>query len=258
MVTGASTAELALILIDARNGIVDQSRRHAYLSALLGIRHLVACVNKMDLVDWDEERFREIEAEFRELAERLEVPDATRDPDRGAARRQRRRALATRAPWYDGPPLLEHLETVEVARTATRDALRLPVQWIDPPARRPRDERVYAGQLAGGALAAGRRGRRAARRARARRSTAVEHPRRPARARGAAAVRRRAPRRRPRRRPRRPHLRARRRRRSRRASSTPRSLDGATPAAARRAATRSSTRRARCARRSRPCTPRST
>ena len=77
MVSGASTAELGLILIDARNGIVDQSRRHACLSALLGIQHLVACVNKMDLVDWDEQRFRDIETEFRELAERLEVPDAT-------------------------------------------------------------------------------------------------------------------------------------------------------------------------------------
>ena len=71
MVSGASTAELGLILIDARNGIVDQSRRHACLSALLGIQHLVACVNKMDLVDWDEDRFREIETEFRALAERL-------------------------------------------------------------------------------------------------------------------------------------------------------------------------------------------
>src|SRR3954471_10032674 len=76
MVTGASTAELAVVLVDARNGIVEQSRRHAYLSSLLGIRHLIACVNKMDLVDFDEDRFREIEAEFLALAERLGVGDA--------------------------------------------------------------------------------------------------------------------------------------------------------------------------------------
>src|SRR5215210_7509329 len=113
MVTGASTAHLAVILIDARHGIVEQSRRHAALSALLGIRHMVAAVNKMDLVDWDETRFREIEADFAALAERLEVADARAFPisaldgdnvvERG------------RAEWYDGPPLLEHLEGVDVA-----------------------------------------------------------------------------------------------------------------------------------------------
>src|SRR5215210_7090909 len=113
MVTGASTAQLAVILIDARHGIIEQSRRHACLSALLGIRHMVAAVNKMDLVDWDEGRFREIEADFAALAERLEVADARAFPisaldgdnvvERG------------RAEWYDGPPLLEHLEGVDVA-----------------------------------------------------------------------------------------------------------------------------------------------
>ena len=128
----------ALILIDARNGIVDQSRRHACLSALLGIQHLVACVNKMDLVDWDEARFREIETEFRALAERLEVPDATVDPDRRAARRQRRRRVSDAAPWYDGPPLLEHLETVEVATRPDPRRAAPPGAVDDPPARRPR------------------------------------------------------------------------------------------------------------------------
>ena len=128
MVSGASTADLALILLDARGGIVDQSRRHASLSALLGSKHVVACVNKMDLVDWDEDRFREIEAEFGELAERLDIPDARVIPiaalhgdkvvDRSAA-----------SPWYDGPLLLEHLEQVEVRADSTRDSLRLPVQW---------------------------------------------------------------------------------------------------------------------------------
>ena len=102
MVTGASTAEAALVLVDARNGIVEQSRRHAYLSSLLGIRHLIACVNKMDLVDWDEDRFREIESEFRALAERLGVPDARVVPISRAARRQRRRARRRRRPGTTG------------------------------------------------------------------------------------------------------------------------------------------------------------
>ena len=154
MVSGASTAELGLILIDARNGIVDQSRRHACLSALLGIQHLVACVNKMDLVDWDEDRFRAIEAEFGELAERLEVPDATMIPI-AALHGDNVVERSDAAPWYEGPPLLEHLETVEVRPDPTRDALRLPVQWTIRPRGGRDDERVYAGQLAGGALAAG-------------------------------------------------------------------------------------------------------
>ena len=157
MVSGASTAELGLILIDARNGIVDQSRRHACLSALLGIQHLVACVNKMDLVDWDEERFREIETEFRELAERLEVPDATRDPDRRAARRQRgrpqrrralvRRAAAARAPGDGrGPP------RPDARRAAAAGAVD------DPPARRPRRRARVRGPARRRRAGAGRRG----------------------------------------------------------------------------------------------------
>ena len=94
MVTGASTADAALVLIDARAGIVEQSRRHAYLASLLGIRHVVACVNKMDLVDWDEARFREIEAGFARLAERLGVPDVRAIPVSALQRRQRRRPVA--------------------------------------------------------------------------------------------------------------------------------------------------------------------
>ena len=169
MVTGASTAQLAVILIDARNGIVEQSRRHACLSSLLGIRHLVAAVNKMDLVDWDEERFREIETEFAALAEQLGVEDARAFPISRAARRQRRRARR-RADWYDGPPLLEHLEQVDVAADRGAGPLRMPVQWVIRPEDGARGERRYAGQVAGGTLRAGRRGRRPARAARARRS----------------------------------------------------------------------------------------
>jgi bifunctional enzyme CysN/CysC len=152
MVTGASTAELALILIDARNGILAQSRRHTALSALLGIRHLVACVNKMDLVDWDEERFRTIEDEFRALAERLDVPDATAIPI-AALHGDNVVERSVASPWYQGPPLLERLETVEVLPPPEHDALRLPVQWVIRPAEQ--GGRLYAGQMAAGVLRPG-------------------------------------------------------------------------------------------------------
>ncbi len=150
MVTGASTAEVAVVLIDARNGVLEQSRRHAYLSALLGIRHIVAVVNKMDLVDWDEARFRAIEDEFAGVLDRLGVEhngaipvsalhgDYVVDP-------------SSRAPWYDGPALLERLETLEVATDRNLDDVRLPVQWI---VRAP-DYRGCAGQLASGVLRPG-------------------------------------------------------------------------------------------------------
>src|SRR5829696_5765737 len=153
MVTGASTAHLAVILIDARNGIVEQSRRHATLSSLLGIRHLVAAVNKMDLVDWDEARFREIEADFGELTTKLGVDGAHVFPisalngdnvvERGSA------------DWYDGPPLLTHLEQVDVATERGAGPLRLPVQWVIRPEEAARRERRYAGQVAGGTLRVG-------------------------------------------------------------------------------------------------------
>ena len=153
MVTGASTAQLAVILIDARHGIVEQSRRHATLSSLLGIRHLVAAVNKMDLVDWSEERFREIESDFAALAGRLGVEDARAFPisalhgdnvvDKGEAE------------WYGGPPLLEHLETIDVAADRGAGPFRMPVQWVIRPEESARRERRYAGQVAGGTLAAG-------------------------------------------------------------------------------------------------------
>jgi bifunctional enzyme CysN/CysC len=150
MVTGASTAQAALVLVDARHGIVEQSRRHAYLSALLGIRHMVACVNKMDLVGWDEERFREIEAGFAELAARLGVPDAAAVP-LSALHGDNVVEGSARAPWYDGPPLLERLETLEVASDRPVERVRLPVQWVI----RDTDHRAFAGQVAGGVLRAG-------------------------------------------------------------------------------------------------------
>jgi bifunctional enzyme CysN/CysC len=151
MVTGASTAEAALVLVDARNGIVEQSRRHAYLSSLLGIRHLIACVNKMDLVDWDEGRFRAIESDFGALAGRLRVPDARAIPI-SALHGDNVVERSERTPWYDGSPLLAQLEALEIVSDRNFEDVRFPVQWII----RPREGgRLYAGQVAGGILRPG-------------------------------------------------------------------------------------------------------
>jgi bifunctional enzyme CysN/CysC len=151
MVTGASTAEAALVLVDARHGIVEQSRRHAYLSALLGIRHVIACVNKMDLVDWDEERFREIDRDFRALAERLGVHDARAIPI-SALHGDNVVEASGKTPWHDAPPLLAQLERLEVADARNFEDLRFPVQWVIRP---PGGGRAYAGQLAAGVMRAG-------------------------------------------------------------------------------------------------------
>jgi bifunctional enzyme CysN/CysC len=156
MVTGASTADLAIVLIDARKGMLPQSRRHAFISSLLRIPHLVVCVNKMDLVDFDEQVFRGIVDEFEGFAAKLDVPDVTFIPisallgdnvvERSAA-----------MDWYQGPPLLYHLEHVHIASDRNLIDVRFPVQWVI----RPRsgaagsDYRAYAGQLAGGVLRPG-------------------------------------------------------------------------------------------------------
>jgi bifunctional enzyme CysN/CysC len=154
MVTGASTADLAVVLIDARNGVVEQSRRHACISAMLGIRHVVYCVNKMDLVDWSEQRFREIEGDALELAGRLEVPDARVIPI-SALKGDNVVAASDAAPYYDGAPLLEQLESVEVAADRNLDDVRLPVQWTIRPRGGDADDRAYAGQLVSGVLSPG-------------------------------------------------------------------------------------------------------
>jgi bifunctional enzyme CysN/CysC len=150
MVTGASTADLAVVLVDARNGVLEQSRRHAYLSAQLGIKHMVACVNKMDLVDWDEARFREIEREFGAVLQELGVADALAIPV-SALHGDNVVEPSEKAPWYDGPPLLRHLEQIEVARDRNLDDVRFPVQWVV----RTTDYRGYAGQMASGILRPG-------------------------------------------------------------------------------------------------------
>src|SRR4051812_38569108 len=128
MVTGASTADLALVLVDARKGLLEQSRRHAYLAALLGIRHLVACVNKMDLVAFSEERFVAISSAFAELGAQLGIADVQAVPI-SALRGDNVVDASDRTPWYPGPPLLALLETVQIDRDRNLDDVRFPVQW---------------------------------------------------------------------------------------------------------------------------------
>ena len=155
MVTGASTASLSIILVDARQGIVEQSRRHAFIASLLRIPHLVFAVNKMDLVGWDEARFRAIEAEFRDFAARLDVQDIAFIPVSaltGANVVDRSEDM----PWYHGPTLLYHLETVHITSDRNLIDVRFPVQWvIRPQSDEHHDYRGYAGQVAGGVLRAG-------------------------------------------------------------------------------------------------------
>ncbi|MEA2172277.1 MAG: bifunctional enzyme CysN/CysC [Solirubrobacteraceae bacterium] len=150
MVTGASTADVAIVLVDARAGIVEQSRRHAYISALLGIRHLVAAVNKMDLVDWDEDTFRAIERDWGELTASLKVPDPIAIPI-SALEGDNVVDTGEQASWWTGPTLLGHLEGVEVAADRNHDDVRLPVQWVI----RDDDFRGFAGEVGGGVLRPG-------------------------------------------------------------------------------------------------------
>jgi bifunctional enzyme CysN/CysC len=152
MFTGASTADLAIVLVDARRGVVRQTRRHAQISALLGIRHVVAAVNKMDLVGWSAERFEAVADEVRELAERLQILDLTAIPV-SALHGDNVVERSPNTPWYDGPALLEHLETIDVAADLDRDHLRLPIQWVSRPEGGRRG--AYGGQLAAGALQPG-------------------------------------------------------------------------------------------------------
>ncbi len=155
MVTGASTANLAIVLVDARKGVISQSKRHAFISSMLGIPHIVVCVNKMDLVDYDQEVFEGIVADFDAFAARLEMPDVTFIPISallGDNVVERSEAMS----WYQGPPLLYHLEHVHIASDRNLIDVRFPVQYvIRPPASSVADYRAYAGQVAGGVLRAG-------------------------------------------------------------------------------------------------------
>jgi sulfate adenylyltransferase subunit 1 len=155
MVTGASTAELAVVLVDARRGVVEQTRRHTYITAILGIPHVAVAVNKMDLVSFSEERFREIEGELAELADQLGARDLLAIPI-SALHGDNVVERSAELPWYEGPTLLENLETVEIAGDRNLDDRRFPVQWvIRPMADEWHDYRGYAGQVASGVWRAG-------------------------------------------------------------------------------------------------------
>ena len=155
MVTGASTADLALVLVDARNGVVEQSRRHAFLASLLRIPHLVVAINKMDLVDWDEAVFDRISAEFASWAAKLDITDITFIP-MSALMGDNVVDRSENMPWYDGPSLLYYLEHVHIASDRNLIDVRFPVQWvIRPMADEHHDYRGYAGQVASGVVAVG-------------------------------------------------------------------------------------------------------
>jgi len=152
MVTGASTADLAVILIDARKGVLTQTRRHSYLAHLIGIRHIVLAVNKMDLIDYDQARYDEIVADYTEFARSIGIAAFTAMPISGFKGDNITTASA-HTPWYAGPSLIEHLETVDV-NTAVDAAkpLRLPVQWVNRPNL---DFRGFSGLIATGAVKPG-------------------------------------------------------------------------------------------------------
>ena len=151
MATGASNSELAVILVDARKGVLTQTRRHAYIASLLGIRHVVLAVNKIDLVDFSKIVYEDIAAAFREFAVKLNfenvvpVPISARYGDNVIAR-------SPRTPWYSGPALLEHLETVDVETGDAAKPFRMPVQWVNRPNL---DFRGFCGTVAGGRISAG-------------------------------------------------------------------------------------------------------
>ncbi len=152
MVTGASTADLAVILIDARKGVLVQTRRHSYLCHLIGIKNIVLAVNKMDLVDYSEARFNEILADYTEFARSIGIESFTALPISGF-KGDNITGASVNTPWYTGPSLMQHLETVEV--NSARDAqkpFRMPVQWVNRPNL---DFRGFAGQIASGVVRAG-------------------------------------------------------------------------------------------------------
>jgi bifunctional enzyme CysN/CysC len=158
MVTGASTADVALVLVDARNGVLEQSRRHAFIAALLGIPHLVVCVNKMDLVGWSQDRFDEIRDEFRAFAMKLDVHDLQFIPV-SALLGDNVVDQSANLDWYDGRPLLHHLENVHIASDRNLIDARFPVQYVIRPQSGTdadlHDYRGYAGTVAGGVFKPG-------------------------------------------------------------------------------------------------------
>jgi bifunctional enzyme CysN/CysC len=153
MITGASTADLAVILIDARKRVLTQTRRHSYLVSLLGIRRVVLAINKMDLVDYSRDVFEQIESDYREFADRIGLSDVTCIPV-SAVHGDNVITPSAEMPWYDGPTLLAHLEAVPVGDDVASKPFRLPVQWVNRP---DRDFRGYAGVIVSGMVQVGDR-----------------------------------------------------------------------------------------------------
>ena len=153
MATGASTANLAIVLVDARNGVLQQSRRHAFIASMLGIQHLVVAVNKMDLVGYSETVFNEICAEFADYAARLQIPDLHFIPI-SALKGDNVVDKSRKMEWFDGSSLLHYLETVHIASDRNMTEFRFPVQYVVRP---DLDFRGYAGQVASGVLKPGDR-----------------------------------------------------------------------------------------------------
>jgi bifunctional enzyme CysN/CysC len=151
MATGASTAQLAIILVDARNGVLIQTRRHSRIVAMMGIRHVVLAVNKMDLVDFDEMRFERIVADYRQFAAGLDFISIEAIPVSGLDGDNVLRA-SQRTPWYCGPTLMEYLDSVDVSDSSQRGAFRMPVQWVNRPNL---DFRGYCGRIAEGEVRPG-------------------------------------------------------------------------------------------------------
>jgi sulfate adenylyltransferase subunit 1 len=160
MVTGASAANLSIVLVDARLGVIEQSRRHTCIASLLRIPHLVVAVNKMDLVDWSEERFLEICDQFNEFLPRLDIKDVKFIP-MSALNGDNLVEPSPHTPWYVGPTLLGHLETVHIGSDYNLNGFRFPVQWVNRP-NNPTDQQLhdfrgFSGQIAGGIVRVGQK-----------------------------------------------------------------------------------------------------
>ena len=160
MVTGASSSNLSIVLVDARQGVIEQSRRHTALAGLLRIPHLIVAVNKMDLVGWSEARFHEIRAQFEEFLPRLDIKDVRFIPI-SALNGDNVVDPSAHMPWYPGPTLLGHLETVHIASDWNLSGFRLPVQWVNRP-NNPTDPKLhdfrgFSGQIAGGIIRTGQK-----------------------------------------------------------------------------------------------------
>ncbi len=156
MVTGASTSQLAIVLIDARKGVIEQTRRHSFIANLLRIKHIVLAVNKMDLVDWSEDVYNEIVADYKNFASQFEnFADITAIP-LAALHGDNIVDKSESIPWYSGPTLLEHLESVEITHDEDQTEPRFPVQWVIRPMNEEyHDYRAYAGRVAGGTFNVG-------------------------------------------------------------------------------------------------------